>query len=226
MLAYGEGVRMSEQKRAERRLHRPSWRDPKLGVGVVLVAAAVALGSWSVSAASQSVEVYVADRGLAPGEALSAENVGIGQVRPGTIEQHYVLADEELPPDTVLLRAVGAGELIPRAALGRAEELDVRPVLVPLPAVHPSALEPGRLVDLWVTDPPRQSAVGDADRDEPRVLAEALVVSEVVAGDSVLSGAGSSSIEVLVPREDLARVLDAVSGPGEIVVVPVLGSAG
>ena len=31
---------------------RPSWRDPRLGVGVLLMAASVALGAWTVAGAS------------------------------------------------------------------------------------------------------------------------------------------------------------------------------
>src|SRR5690625_6270708 len=40
------------------RVRRPSWRDPRLGVGVLLVAGAVALGSWTVSRADDTVTVY------------------------------------------------------------------------------------------------------------------------------------------------------------------------
>ncbi|WP_418605469.1 hypothetical protein [Georgenia sp. SUBG003] len=49
-----------------RRMRRPTWRDPRLGVGVVLVAASVALGTWAVRDAAATVEVYAARDALTP----------------------------------------------------------------------------------------------------------------------------------------------------------------
>lgn len=216
---------MAEQVPSSRRLHRPSWRDPRLGIGVVLIAASVALGSWAVSSASRSVDVYVAARPLAPGHELTVDDVEIAAARPGDTSARYLLADEGLSPGSVLVRPVGQGELVPRTAVGRREDLDVRPLVIPVGAASARGLEPGHTVDVWLTDPERIGA-GQEARAEPRLLAEDLVVAEVTVGDSVLAGAVSADVEVLVPRAEIATLIDATSGPREIVIVPVPGGRG
>src|SRR3954452_20167145 len=56
------------------RLRRPGWRDPRLLVGVVMVAASVALGSWAVQSAQTTVPVYVARDALVPGQRLEPDD--------------------------------------------------------------------------------------------------------------------------------------------------------
>ena len=56
------------------RIRRPSWRDPRLGVGVLLVAGSVALGSWTMARADHTVTVFTAATVLAPGEVLAEED--------------------------------------------------------------------------------------------------------------------------------------------------------
>ena len=48
------------------RLRRPGWRDPRLLVGVGMIAGSVALGAWAVTAAEASTPVYVARGALTP----------------------------------------------------------------------------------------------------------------------------------------------------------------
>ena len=49
------------------RKRRSTWRDPRMAGGLVLIGAAVALGSWAVSAAAETQQVYVLARDVAPG---------------------------------------------------------------------------------------------------------------------------------------------------------------
>ncbi|WP_370514079.1 hypothetical protein [Cellulomonas sp. JZ18] len=124
------------------RLRRPGWRDPRLLVGVVLVAASVALGSWAVGAAQRTVPVWVARDVLAPGDTLRASDLVVADVRIGAAVDGYLRADRGLPDDRVVLRTVGAGELVPLRAVGRADALEVRPVPVPLEGPRPATSWP------------------------------------------------------------------------------------
>src|SRR5690554_2394750 len=66
------------------RLRRPSWRDPRLVVGLLLVAVSVAAGSWVVTSAQAATPVWVARGTLTPGTQLSTEHLVAADVRLGS----------------------------------------------------------------------------------------------------------------------------------------------
>ena len=99
------------------RLQRPSWRDVRLVVGVVLVLLAVTLGAVVVAAADDTTPVYAATAGLVPGQAVTQQDVRRVDVQLGADRAAYVAADHDIGPDTFALREVRAGELLP--AVGR-----------------------------------------------------------------------------------------------------------
>ncbi|GAA2725933.1 SAF domain-containing protein [Cellulomonas aerilata] len=202
------------------RLRRPSWRDPKLVVGVLMVAAAVALGSWAVSAAEASTPVYVATEALTPGETLDDDQVAVARVRLESAEaDRYLLATEPLPSGAVAVRAVGDGELLPRAAVAGSADLDVRPVAVPVTEPPSAGVAEGALVDVWVTP-----EVRDGQAPVPRLLAEGLTVAEVARPSGAFAVGAETTVHVLVPTDSLAEVLGALATRQAVNVVLVPGT--
>ncbi|GIG39668.1 hypothetical protein [Cellulomonas phragmiteti] len=208
------------------RLRRPGWRDPRLLVGLALIAASVALGSWAVTTAQRTVPVYVARDVLVPGAALSTATLVVADVRLADHVDGYLRADEPLPEASVLLRTVGAGELVPAAAVGSAADLDVRAVPVTLSGPAPGGLVAGSRVDLWFTPAAPTSALAQepAGDTTPRELAAALTVAELSSSDGAFASGGARTVHVLVPVEDLPTVLGALAGGGTVDVVPVPGA--
>lgn len=197
------------------RLRRPGWRDPRLLAGLALVAGSVALGSWVVRAAQASVPVYVVREATVPGAPIEAGALGVAEVRLGTVGlDRYVRADEALPAGAVALRVVGAGELLPRSAMGMADELALRPVSVPAASRLPESVRAGAQVDLWFIP----------DEEPPAQLAAALTVAEVGRPEGAFAAGGSTTVHVLVPLDRLPEVLAALAGDGHVDVVPVPGS--
>jgi len=205
-----------------RRLRRPSWRDPRLGVGVLLVAASVAVGSWAVARADRTMDVLVAAETLAPGDRLADVELRPQAVRPDGLADVYLPADAGLPADAVVTRVVGAGELLPAAAVGTSADVELRPVVVALSGTPPSGVVKGASVDLWVT-PATGPGQGVEESEPPRLLAERLVVADLLESDSLFAAGGRSAVQVLVDGDDLPAVLGAVAGEADIVVVPVPG---
>ena len=209
-----------------RRLRRPTWRDPRLGVGLLLVAGSVAVGTWAVRDAAATTDVYAARQAITPGDVVDADALVIRQVRLGGPEELYLLAADGLPEETVAIRTVGAGELVPRTAVGRSDAVDLRPVVVPLGVSVPADLGPGTVVDLWLTLPPvARSAAGEPAQDaRPTLLAADLVVAEVLEDSSMFAGGTGVSVELLVPRLGLPDVLAALASDGQLVAVPTFGA--
>jgi len=187
-------------------------------VGLLLVAASVAAGSWVVTAAQASTPVWAARGTLTPGTPLTAEHVVVAEVRlVGEQRAAYLDATQPLPADRVVLRTVSDGELVPLSALGAREDLDVHPVALTV-ADPGSAVTEGAVVDLWFIPSP------DADAPEPSPLALALTVVEV-AKPSGAFAQGQTVVHVLVPQDQLPAVLAATAAAGSVRVVPVLGGS-
>lgn len=205
------------------RLRRPSWRDPRLLAGLVMVAAAVAFGAWAVSAAEASIPVYVARDTLTPGEAISGDVLVVARVRLERSEAAlYLAATGDPPTGLVALRTVARGELVPRSAVGAADSLDVRPVPVAVADAPSAGVIEGALVDLWVT-----GGAGDgAAVAGPRLLAEGLEVAEVTRPAGAFAVGGRTTVQVLVPTGSLPEVLGALATEDAVQVVLVPGSGG
>lgn len=201
------------------RLRRPGLRDPRLLLGLALVAVAVLASTSLVVRAGHTVPVYVATRDLVRGDVVDAPSLAIRDVRlPGDGEA-YLRADADLPTGLVAIREVGAGELVPRAAVAESAQLSVRPVAVTPTAALPAGVVAGSLVDLWLVP----DGGADASGAGPRELASGLTVAEVsqpVAGFQIGSGV---TVHVLVPVDDLAGVLAALAGDGSVEIVSVAG---
>ena len=104
------------------RVRRPGWRDPRLWVGVVLVAGSVVAGSRLLAAADDTVQVWAASSDLGAGARLTEEDLVAARVRfadESTLAGYFTV-DDELPADLELVHGVRAGELLPRAAVGSA----------------------------------------------------------------------------------------------------------
>lgn len=203
------------------RLRRPTWRDPRLLIGVLLVAASVALGSWAVSSADRTAPVYAARATLPPGTALGPELVVVAHVRLTGLTAEYLPGDRPLPADLVVTRTVGDGELIPVAALGAADDLGLRPVVISSREPLPDAVQAGSVVDLWVA-PPGPSG----EPEVPRPLVTGLTVVEITRPSGSLSLGAVTAVQVLVPEEELPGVLAASADQDTVLtVVPLPGNA-
>jgi hypothetical protein len=201
------------------RLRRPGWRDPRLLLGLVLVAVSVALGSLLVSAAARTSPVLVAAGPLVPGDVLDADAVQVRHVRLGGDEQLYLAPDHDLD-GAVVVRTVGDGELVPRAALVPEADLGLRPVAITPSGPVASELAAGETVDLWFV--PAAPTGSDDGVEPPRELAAGLTVAEVSEQARFAVG-GGTTVHVLVDVETLPEVLGALAADGSVEVVHVPG---
>lgn len=202
---------------AARRAVRPSWRDPRLLVGLVLVAGSVLLGAQLVGGAGDTVAVWSVRRDLGSGSPVTARDLEPAQVRfasEGLAERYLPATDA--PDGMVLLRDVTAGELLPRDAIGSAggDPLAQLPVSVDSAAV-PAGLRAGEVVDVWVTPP----VDGTERRQAVRVLEQVRVVA-VPDSSSALGPASTRQVLVGVPADEelLADALAGLADGGAVLV--------
>ena len=194
--------------------------DARFVLGIALVLGSVA-GVWAVvSAAERTARVYAAGSPLAAGDRITADSLVVAAVRLGGAGVHY-LTPEDVPAEgLVVTRAVDEGELVPASAVGAESSLRLSSVVVPLPGELPRGVESGALVDLWA------APEADDGYGPPVVLVPGAEVVRSVESGAFLSGGGSRAVELLVPKDRVARLLQALANEDAISLVPVATPAG
>lgn len=196
------------------RLKKPSWKDPRLLLGILLVLASVAGVVSLVGAADQTTEVYAAKGPIAVGEKLTADNVNRVKVRLGDVESRYVTAESGLPEGLVALQRIGPDQLVPKESLGKADALNRKPVAITIDEALPEQATAGSRVDAWVALPDARNGFG-----EPKLLLPGAEIAEVTPGSTALGSSRSTVVLVLVTDEQMPKLLGAQANKAKISVV-------
>ncbi|WP_323096713.1 hypothetical protein [Intrasporangium sp. YIM S08009] len=214
---------MSELARpAAKRLERPSWRDSRLVVGILLVVVAATLGAKAVASADDRVPVWVAGSDLVAGDRIEASSFVRADVQLGDGTSPYLGADAPAPVGSYLLRDVRAGELVPSSAVGGGDQVDVQRVTVRADSASAQGLARGIRVDVFVT--PRTATASDAAAARTTRLIEAAAVSGVLTSQSGFGSDSTTSVQLLVPSDKVQALVEAVDGDAHLTLVPVVGA--
>ncbi|MGZ5416852.1 MAG: SAF domain-containing protein [Nocardioides sp.] len=205
--------------------HRVSlWKDPRLVVGVALVAVSALFGATLLGGADATVGVWAARDALARGQDVGPDDLVRREVRfaDRADADRYVSAGSPLPDGAVLLRDVGPGELLPRAALGTGSgvgQVEV-PLSVPAEAV-PATVRRGSVVDVWVTaDPSLAPATKDEQVGSTLVFGRVTVLAVSRSGGALGPSATRQVIVGVEPgQEDTIPAALATIARGSVVLV-------
>jgi hypothetical protein len=190
--------------------------DVRLLIGLALVIASVVGVVALVGAVDARTTVYAAASALSPGDRVERGDLVEREVSLDGADGLYLRAGE-LPADgLVVVQPVRDGELLPRAAVGDASGVRSTALVLELTGPPSSAVRPGAVVDVWASP-------ADAERrgfDAPIVLVPDAVVVRIVEDDGLVSSSDGGTVEVLVPRSRVARVLQAQAAGDALAVVP------
>ncbi len=197
------------------RLRKPSWRDPRLLVGLLLVFASVAAVTALVGNADRTTDVYVVRTEIPVGGPVTAKDLSVVAVRLGELEPAYLRVDERIPEAAVAMGVLREGELVARASLGRADDLDRKPIGLTIDDPLPAGTVTGSRVDVWVAF---EGAGGTVE--PPTQLLEAAEISELTVSESALGGGnGSTLVHILVAEDALPDLLNALLNEARIALV-------
>jgi len=198
----------------------PGWRDPRLWIGVAIVAVSVVAGARLLGAADDSVAVWAVASDMGAGDTVTADDLVSQRVRfveDADLDTYFVAA-EQLPSDLQLKRGIGAGELLPRAAVGPAEEADTiqLPVAVDTSLVPP-AVRAGSVVDVYLTGATDEGARASVAGDRSQAVLSGVTVIEAPALDDSFAVSGRRQLVLGVTEEDAVRffrVVGSLDDPG------------
>lgn len=202
------------------RLRRPRWRDPRLLIGIVLVLVSVIAGMLLISRLSATTTVLVARGDVVVGDILEADDFTTAELRLGEQVARYADSPDDIPDGAVATATVHAGELLPLSAIGQADGVELRPVVVAVDSAVAASVGPGAQVELWTTP----TGTSTDARATSTLLVEDGVVRSVDEGSSL--GMRSMTIEVLVAADDVPAVLEALAADDRLDVIAVPGARG
>ena len=190
----------------------PSWLDPRLILGVVLVLGSVALGAVLVSRADSSEAVIAVSHDLAAGTVLTASDVHTTRVRLASSGALYLRVSSSAIGQTTIV-ALGAGQLLPRSALGPTA-LDETTLTVPVLPENAPQIKRGQRITVWVSTQYCQAVL---------VIGDIVVQDVRQAGTGALSATSDESLVVRAPAALAQRVVTALGLDNATLRVGVLG---
>ena len=204
------------------RARTAGWRDPRLVVGVVLVAICVLIGARLFAAADDTVTVWSLRHDVPAGARLTTSDLSATHVHfTGSTADRYVLATTDL--EGVAAHDLLAGELLSRSAI----DAGGRPALVEVPLSVapddlPASVARGAIVDVWVSP----KATGSAERVRARLALEHVVVVAVPEAGGSLAPQTTQQVIVGVDEADAALLADALGqlADGRVVITRRAGS--
>ena len=191
---------------AARRSSPPGWRDPRLWIGLAIVAASILAGALVLGTSDDTVPVWAAADSLGEGHVLTGDDLAVRRVRlDDDTASHYFTADDQLPADLRLSRDVASGELLPRSAVTRADTRELRQVPISVsPGQVPGTVGVGDQVDVYLRPASRTSCAGAAVCDGRPVLT-AVTVSDAPPVDAAFGADGRRTLVLAMSASDAGR---------------------
>lgn len=189
--------------------------DPRLLIGVLLVAASVAGVVAIVSAADETVEVYAARDTLSPGDRIESSDLVTRQVRLDDADALYLLPGDIPGDGFVVTRSVAEGELVPASAVGSPDGLRLTSIVLQVSGGLAASVKPGAVVDVWAA-----REVANGQYGPPVAIVSGATVVRLVQSETIVSKGETTAVEVLVPKSRVARVLEAVANSDAMSIVP------
>lgn len=174
-----------------RRMARPKWLNLRVLLGVLVVVGAVVAGAKVIGAERQLATFWATTTDLQAGTVLTSADLSQVELNLDDSASKYLGASVPVVGKQ-LLRPLGAGELLPSAAVGEASA-DSRLLAI---SIDPSQMVPGlgrgSVIDLYLVR-------GANGAQVTKLQANDLTVQDVIAPSSGgLSGASNADYHVVV----------------------------
>jgi hypothetical protein len=208
---------------AARRASPPGWRDPRLWVGVAIVAASIVAGVLVLGSSDETVPVWAAADTLGAGHVLTADDLAVRRVRfdDADAASLYLPADRQVPAELRLNRQVDAGELLPRAALGTTDGREQRQVPVSVaPDQVPAAVGVGDLVDVYLR-PATHTACRDSSVCDGLPVLSAVTVVDAPPAEQAFGPDGSRMLVLAMPALQAQRFFQLLAATDDASVTVV-----
>jgi len=127
----------------------------------------------------------------------------------------YLVPGDVGSDGVVVTRAISEGELVPASAVGSIDGLDVTTVVVTLDGQLATAVAPGATADLWASAEKEGGEFGP-----PVVVVPDAIVERIDTPSGIVVDSAAATVEILVPKDAVAKVLEAMANSDSLSLVP------
>jgi hypothetical protein len=188
--------------------------DPRFVIGLVLVAASIAGVGAIVTGSDRTTAVYTARHTLTVGDHLKKSDLVETRVRLGGAADLYL--SPTVAPGLLVTQTILAGELVALSAVGELSGELTTSVVVDVPGRLAARVASGSIVDIWSA-----RATGPGEYAPPTILVAQAGVVRIVEPTGIIAADNGQSVEMLVPKANVADVLEAIMNGDALAIVPV-----
>ncbi|MBX3068547.1 MAG: hypothetical protein IT191_00685 [Microbacteriaceae bacterium] len=182
-------------------------------VGILIIIASIAGVFAVINFSDKSISILSTSKVLLPGDRIFEDDLVAVKVNLGSQTTNYLEAGS-LPSDGLIVESkVSAGELIPKASVGLAASEKYATVVIEIEGQLPSAVTAGAVVDIWSSNESEDGYL------PPEILVSNATVAKVIEGEGIIS-TKSEFVELLIPRDRIARLIEAKSNDSSISLIP------
>lgn len=207
---------MNDKPAEARRVRPPGWRDPRLIVGILLVALSVTGVVALVQSLDERQGYWAASVDIVPGARVNADDFHVVQASMSESSDHYWAAGRQLPSEFLVSSTILQGELLTQRQVAESDPDGRQQVGVRVSEDMPSSVTLGSRVDVWV------AAASDDGRgyEEPTKM---IANAEVIGTDdnaSAFAAANTTTVYLMLSQDAVPPVLDAQANDAKISLVP------
>lgn len=194
----------------------PRKIDLRLVAGLLLVILSILGVSFLISQGKQTQSVYIATVPISTGHKVTEADFEVVEVALGDATSRY-LGPGQLEPGHVANQSIAAGELLPVSAVSKVSRSSATSVVVELATPLPQGIELGSKIDLWSA-----MAAGQGVFATPTVLVESAELIDEIEPEGITAFEQGTMVELLIPQDSVAAVLEAQANKDAMSVVPAL----
>jgi hypothetical protein len=168
-----------------------------------------------VSSADATVQVLAARDDLVPGARIDANDLIATSVRLQSVDELYLLVDDVPDDGLIVTKAVAAGELVPASAVGARAGVGLASIVVTINGQLSASITPGSTADLWASRHQESNSFAP-----PSVIVSGATIVRVLEAEALVTSGDVTTLEILVPRLRIARVLEAIANDDAMSLVP------
>lgn len=207
---------MNDKPAEARRIRPPGWRDPRLLIGLLLVALSVTGVVALVQTIDERQGYWAASKDIVPGAQVTAEDFHIVQASISESAEHYWKADKQLPPEFLVSSTILQGELLTQRQVAESDPDGRQQVGVRVSEDMPASVTIGSRVDVWVAAA-REDGRG---YEEPTKMISNAEVTGTDNNTSAFAAANTTTVYVMLAQDAVPPVLDAQANDAKIALVP------
>lgn len=197
------------------RLRPPGWKNPRLIIGIILVALSVAGVVALVQSADARQGYWAASADIVPGAKVTAADFHVVQASMPEAAEHYWTAEHALPEEFFVSSTILQGELLAQRQVSPADPDGRQQTGVRVSEDLPAAVKTGARVDVWV------SMASDDRRgfDEPTKMITNAEVVGIDKNDSAFAAANTTTVYLMLSQDSVPKVLNAQANDAKVSLV-------